>query len=112
MSKYYCKVQNHYYFLITHFKLWRKPNGLTYHGHGQGDEEDEHVSPEGIVVGSVALAEHVHQGVEPILGQGLKDSGGAYERRDGRGERRGEAAGVNQEAGERDLGQGLKRRER
>ena len=44
---------------------------LTDHGHGQGDEEDEYVAPDRVVVGPMALAKDANERVQFVLCQGL-----------------------------------------
>ena len=47
---------------------------FTYDDAGGGDDEDEDVSAEGIVVGAISGGKEVQAGVEVVLGQGLEDA--------------------------------------
>ena len=57
------------------FSKFRKEN-LTNHGASEGDEEDEDVSAEGVVVGTVALAEESETRVEVVPGESLNGTNG------------------------------------
>jgi len=67
----------------------------------------QEVATERIIVCSVSGGKESDERIQLVLGEGLEDSGGSDERRDGRGKGGGETAGVDQVPGQRNSTHGL-----
>jgi hypothetical protein len=67
----------------------------------------QEVAAERIIVCSVSGGKESDERIQLVLGEGLEDSGGSDERRDGRGQGGGETAGVDQVPGQRNSTHGL-----
>ena len=71
------------------------------------NNEDEDVAPDWIIVGSPSGREELNFGIKFVLGQSLQDPGGSHQAGNGRTDSCGEAASVDEVAGDGDQGHGL-----
>ena len=80
---------------------------LTNQNASKRDDEHENVTTHGVVVGSVASTEVANEGIQLVLGQGLKHSRCADQAGDGGRQGGGEASSVDQRSPQRNQLHGL-----